>query len=314
MDVSVVIPLFEKGPYVARAVQSVLRQTMSPREIIIVDDGSTDNGPRIVQAINDPRIRLIRQRNAGVSAARNNGIAACDTPWVALLDADDEWKPGFLGAIAARSLRHPEVACIGTDFTNDQGVPMVGLQTDVVDDFFELSLQRGIPPLCSSAVAIRRDALAAAGGFPVGCGAMEDTDTWMRLAWTGSIGFVSQPLAVYHLDIPDSASKQNRREPELPIMIETHEQWLNAGRIPRRLQQSSANFARYWLFRFVRHLIFHGRGNEARALLRQFDRLCGDDPATMRKLVARSRVPQAIPSISRRIKSAFGVYRRPEFF
>jgi glycosyltransferase involved in cell wall biosynthesis len=317
MDVSVVIPLFNKGPYIARAVQSVLRQTMSPREIVIVDDGSTDDGPAVIRTIGDSRIRLIQQSNAGVSAARNNGIAACESPWVALLDADDEWKPEFLRSVSKIVDRRGDLVCVGTDFTNDQGVPLIGrvdLNDGILEDFFELSLQRGLPVLCSSAVVVRREALLSAGGFPVGCRSMEDTDTWMRLAWTGSIGFVSESLAIYHLDVPESASKQNRRSPQLPIMIETHEAWLDAGRIPSHLRESSANFARDWLFRFVRHLIFHGRGDEARATLRRFNRLCEGDLATTRRLIARSRVPQAIPSLSRRIKSILGVYRQPQFF
>ena len=313
MDLSIVIPLFNKRPYIERAVDSVLRQTMQPREIIVVDDGSTDNGVSRV----DGRAHVIRQPNAGVSVARNNGIAACATQWVALLDADDEWKPEFLSKVSELVDRRPELVCIGTDFTDDYGEPMVGkieLRGDAIDDIFQQSLLRGFSVLSSSSVAVRRDALQAAGGFPAGCVLMEDTDTWMRLAWTGSIGFIPHGLATYYRSVPGSASKLHRHEPTLPIMVETYERWRQAGRIPAHLRDSSAKFARHWLFQFARHLIFRGRGSEARATLQRFSELCDGDPATTRRLVARSRVPQSLPLISRRIKSVLGLYRQPEFF
>jgi glycosyltransferase involved in cell wall biosynthesis len=317
MDLSVVIPLFNKGPYIARALATVLRQTMPPREIVIVDDGSTDHGPAIVESMKEPRVRLIRQANAGASAARSAAIAACDAPWVALLDADDEWEPDFLSEVAALIDRRPGLVCIGTDFKNDDGVPMIGkidLKDEVIDDFFTQSMQRDIPVLTPSAAAIRLDAFEAAGGFPERCYFLEDVDTFVRLAWVGSIGFIPKPLVTYYQNVPGSVAMGNRRNPTLPIIIETHEQWLKAGRIPERLRESSAEYARYWLFKYVRHLIFHGHGDEARRTLQRFERLCREDPAKTRKLIARSRVPQAIPSLSRRIKSALGVYRKPEFF
>ena len=90
-DITVVIPLYNKSAEIARAVNSVLAQSMLPREIIVVDDGSTDGSGDIVEGINSPLIRLISQENRGVSVARNVGIEAATTKWVALLDGDDMW-------------------------------------------------------------------------------------------------------------------------------------------------------------------------------------------------------------------------------
>ena len=94
--VTVVIPLFNKVHEVSRTLESVLQQSSPPVAVVVVDDGSTDGGDRIVEQHSDPRVRLIRQPNAGPGPARNRGIDEASTDLVALIDADDEWLPGFL--------------------------------------------------------------------------------------------------------------------------------------------------------------------------------------------------------------------------
>ena len=94
--VSVVIPLYNKDKYIARALDSVFGQTCQDFEVIVVDDGSTDNGAEIVRSYKDRRLRFIRQANAGPGAARNHGIQESRAPLLAFLDADDEWLPEFL--------------------------------------------------------------------------------------------------------------------------------------------------------------------------------------------------------------------------
>ena len=94
--VSIVIPLYNKEKYIARAINSILAQTLSDCEIVVVDDGSTDKSADIVRSFDDSRIHLIQQANAGVSVARNKGIKESKAELVAFLDADDEWMPQFL--------------------------------------------------------------------------------------------------------------------------------------------------------------------------------------------------------------------------
>ena len=95
---SVIIPLYDKARTIGRALDSVLAQTFDDFELIVVDDGSRDDGPSIVAACGDPRIRLIRQSNAGPGAARNRGAAEARTDILAFLDADDAWRPTYLEA------------------------------------------------------------------------------------------------------------------------------------------------------------------------------------------------------------------------
>jgi len=96
LKVSIVIPLYNKAPYVRRALDSIAVQTFADFEAIIVDDGSTDMGAAVVANYSDPRFRLIRQENAGPGAARNAGIAQAQGEFIAFLDSDDEWLPNYL--------------------------------------------------------------------------------------------------------------------------------------------------------------------------------------------------------------------------
>lgn len=114
--ISVVIPLYNKEREVARAVRSVLAQRRQPLELIVVDDGSTDRSAAEVEAFRDPLVRLIRQPNGGVCAARNRGIAEARGEYVALLDADDEWEPGFLSEIVSLITRYPGCGIYCTAF------------------------------------------------------------------------------------------------------------------------------------------------------------------------------------------------------
>src|SRR5437762_2348532 len=91
VKISIIIPLFDKSAYIERALASIAAQTFDDYEVIVVDDGSRDDGPAKVRDWNDARVRLIQQPNAGPGAARNRGIAEARADWLAFLDADDEW-------------------------------------------------------------------------------------------------------------------------------------------------------------------------------------------------------------------------------
>ena len=114
--ISIVIPLYNKAASVTRSLRSVFAQGCPDVEILVIDDGSTDGGDEVVRGIADRRIRLIRQENRGVSAARNRGIAEAAADWVAFLDADDEWLPGFLETIFGLRSQFPDCDVFATAY------------------------------------------------------------------------------------------------------------------------------------------------------------------------------------------------------
>ena len=182
--ISVVIPLYNKEREVGAAVRSVLAQSVLPLEVIVVDDGSTDNGAAVVRAIQSPLLRLLTQPNAGVSAARNLGIAESKGEYIALLDADDAWEAGFLAEITAMTEAFPGCGIYCTGFSvisNGKALPAAGgQQRGIVKNFFRDSAHRYIA--IPSACCIPKRVFDTVGGFPDGMKIGEDLHMWIRIA------------------------------------------------------------------------------------------------------------------------------------
>ena len=156
-DISVVIPLYNKEKEIARTLRSVLAQTSQPLEIIVVDDGSTDGSAARVEEIGSPLIRLIRQENRGVSAARNRAMQEACGEYAALLDGDDTWEPGYLAEIERLIAAYPNCGAYATSFNVDDGhrlTPGDTPQTEGVVDFFTEALSHYV--LIPSSTTLRR--------------------------------------------------------------------------------------------------------------------------------------------------------------
>lgn len=205
--ISVIIPLYNKEAGVATALRSVLAQTYQDFEIVVVDDGSTDGSVAVVETFNDPRICLIRQQNAGVSAARNRGIKEAEGEYVAFLDADDEWIPEFLAEIVTLQKEFPECKAQATNYVfNSRGVKSQTIlrkipfksERGILTNYFEVA-SCSHPPVWTSAVCIERELLQEIGGFPVGVKSGEDLLTWARIAVRTQWAYSIKELAQYNL-------------------------------------------------------------------------------------------------------------------
>ncbi|HQP88410.1 MAG TPA: glycosyltransferase family A protein [Thermoanaerobaculia bacterium] len=206
--VSVVIPLYQKAAHIRRALDSVLSQTFSRLEVIVVDDGSTDDGGQLVRQCGDNRVRLVRQPNGGAGAARNRGVAEATADLVAFLDADDEWETDFIASVLRVRRRFPEAAVFGTAYRlvlrgGEVRIPRFhGHLPEPADsgliDYF--AGKSGNSPLHSSSVMVEKDALISSGGFAEGVDLGEDLDTWIRLALHRRVAWSWYPAVTVHLD------------------------------------------------------------------------------------------------------------------
>lgn len=205
--ISIIIPLYNKEASIATALRGVLAQAYQDFEVVVVDDGSTDGGAAVVETFTDPRIRLIRQKNGGVSAARNRGIAEAKGEHVAFLDADDEWMPQFLEEIATLIAEYPECKARATAYINHDHeghnpivlnrLPFEG-EHGVLTNYFEVA-SCSHPPVCSICVCIERALLQEIGGFPLGIKSGEDLLTWARVAVRTHWAYSIKPYAVYNM-------------------------------------------------------------------------------------------------------------------
>lgn len=196
---SVIIPLYNKEREIEGTIRSVLSQTRLPDEIVVVDDGSTDRSAEIVQRIDSPLIRLVAQPNAGECAARNRAIAEARGEYLALIDADDEWEPGFLAEIEAMIGEFPGCGlyCTGFSVVSHDGLfPARGLdRRGVVGNFFRDSAHRYIA--IPSASCIPREVIDTVGGFPEGMKMAGDLYMWIKIARRYRVCYSPERLARY---------------------------------------------------------------------------------------------------------------------
>jgi hypothetical protein len=276
-SVSVVIPLYNKGRYIERALTSVFAQTCPPLEIIVVDDGSTDDGPERVQKLNDQRIFLISQENKGPGAARNAGLQIAGGKYVAFLDADDEWLPGFLErglsmleddstgikVVWTGYLCSPHVNT-GISIQDINGIHAFGAATDV-------NLVNKIVSFIWTCSAIMRTQVAIKwGGFfdRYKCLLGEDKYLFIKLLFNEPFGIINEPLAVYHRDASELYGDQNKNILTLEPFLE------NPGEILTFCPPSTRRLLRehllWWALRKAGMYSKLGHGQKARSVLRRF--------------------------------------------
>lgn len=218
--ITIVIPLYNKERQVLQTLQTVFAQSYTDYEVVVVDDGSTDSGAALVESLGDSRIRLIHQANAGVSAARNRGIAEARGEYVAFLDADDEWDSDYLATQMSLAERYPTCSVFATNYRfRDQ----LGRETPTILRHLRLATTDGIltnyfevasdshPPICSISIMVRTAAIRAVGGFPLGIKSGEDLLTWARLAVRYPIAYTTLPKATFNVEQAHEFSNKPKR-------------------------------------------------------------------------------------------------------
>jgi glycosyltransferase involved in cell wall biosynthesis len=206
--ISVVIPTYNAAAVVVEAVESALVQTLPPAEVIVVDDGSTDDTPERLARFGPP-VRVIRQPNGGVSAARNRGLAEAAGDLIAFLDADDVWHPDKLRRQAEAFARRPDLGLLGTLTVPWPGAFPSEMRAGCVADvpLDDLVVKNHF---VTSTVVVRRDVARAVGEFDGTLSGPEDYDYWLRAAATAESANLLVPLVGYR-DVGGSLSKQAER-------------------------------------------------------------------------------------------------------
>jgi len=260
--VSVVIPLYNKADQLARCLMSVGRQTPRPLEIIVVNDGSTDDGASIADALLSDRDLLVDQPNQGVSAARNRGIAAASGDIVAFLDADDEWLPDHLAHIIELSQRFPEAGLYGTGHERRGPDVSVTITYDSLHpalvNLFRATERYGL--LTASSVAARVEALRSCGGFRAASALGEDMEWWNRLGLRYPLAFHPDVSAVYHVGVPGAAAASASQAcTSTHVILHSLYHELTAERVTEEMRRDVQDYAAYRLIDYAWWCIARGR-------------------------------------------------------
>ena len=207
MKVSVIIPTFNRLSLISRAIDSVLKQTLKPFEIIVVDDGSSDNTSTLIKN-NYKSVKLIKQKNLGVSKARNVGIKNSSGDWIALLDSDDEWKKNKL-EVQIKSLSEYDYysVCHTNEIWIRNGIRVNQKKRHQKygGDIFDKCLD--ICRISPSSIIFKKNIIDEVGWFDEGLPICEDYDLWLRITANFKILFIDKPLVVKYGGHSDQLSK-----------------------------------------------------------------------------------------------------------
>lgn len=223
--ISIVIPLYNKEKSITATLESVLAQSYTDYELIIVDDGSTDNSLNVVKEFVgqidnrwiDDKLTLIFKKNGGVCSARNRGILEAKGEYVALLDGDDIWNRDYLVEQVKMIRDFPEAVMWGINFAETNNGKLVrrvstGLPDGFrgyVENYFEMK-GRISDLFCSSSVVIRKDVFDSVGLFDERIKYAEDSDMWFRIIATQKVAFYDQYMVFYQWDAENRAMTRHR--------------------------------------------------------------------------------------------------------
>ena len=211
---SVVIPLYNKANYVQKTIESVLNQTFSDFEVILVNDGSTDNSLEVVKEINDSRIRIFSKENRGVSAARNYGIKKAQYEYITFLDADDCWLPDYLETIKGMIKQYPQAGFFATSYTvadklyriDRLGRYLAKGEVLLIEDYCKSLIKFEIHEPWTGTICVKKFLFDKIGGFREGIKRGEDTDMWLRLSFVTPFVWKNESKAIYYYETENNST------------------------------------------------------------------------------------------------------------
>jgi glycosyltransferase involved in cell wall biosynthesis len=274
--VTVVIPLYNKEKSIARAINSVLNQTEQNFEIIVVNDGSTDNSASAVENLQVlEKLKLIHQENRGECAARNRGIKEASTELIAFLDADDEWLPEFLETILALRAQFPIAEVYGTSYFKRNGNGILELPCfsfkfgeswkGIIQNYFETILKNN--PFCASSMAATKNILEKIDGFPPKVKYGGDADTFIRLSLAAKIAYINKPLAIVNLEAENRVTALLHDPSEEFHQLKTVQRLIESNAIPELLRQSTFEYKAKVQLRLARNFLVFGDTKSAKMLI-----------------------------------------------
>ncbi|MEW6600609.1 MAG: glycosyltransferase family 2 protein [Nitrospirota bacterium] len=276
-SVSVVISLYNKGKYIERALNSVFAQTHPPLEVIIVDDGSTDDGPDRALQLGNPKIILIRQDNRGPGCARNAGLAIARGKYIAFLDADDEWFPTFIeSGLGLLENEHSNVTVVWTGYTNYPSLKPNNIGMQEINGVYEISSRTNIKFIrqildfiWTCTIIVRTDTAKKWGGFfdQYKCLMGEDRCLFLKLLFNERFGIIGTSHAFYHREASDLSDDRKNVFQPAPYINNPEETLTSCPESKRILLKELLGIL---AFEKAEEMAKSGRGREAQSLLNHF--------------------------------------------
>lgn len=276
--VSVVIPLYNKALYIERTIRSVLNQTCRDFELVVVDDRSQDGGDRIVEGMEDRRIRLVRRsQNGGQNAARNTGIRESQGELIAFLDGDDEWESGHLEALVTMAGKFPEAGLLATGYRiifpgnliMEMTIPREKTDQNqyLISDYFRRAREGTF--VWISSLAIRRAVFEEVGQFLEEEHIGGDLEMTGRVALCYPIGYDSRLSATYHADAQGRQNPRRDRKVQTPPFARTFTKTLEEGKINYAGLEDIREYVHYLWLLYLWLVLMHRDRTELKRVLQQ---------------------------------------------
>ena len=269
---SVIMPVYNGADFIDEAIKSVLEQTYTDWELIVVNDGSTDKTAEVLSKYtNNEKIHILIQENKGVSAARNNGISRSKGEYIAFLDADDLWHKNHLEVLKSLTDKYPSAGLYGTftrtelvngEVTEECNYFKNREETVYLEDFFsEYHKDKSVKMFTVITTCVSAESLSRAGGFPVGCAIGEDLELSLRIAAYFPVVLTKKATATYR-KANSTATKDNSFDPDWKFFDTVTELYEDES-IPDAKKENLRKVMQWFTMRRCRHYIINGQKKKA---------------------------------------------------